>query len=176
MAQATTSETQVGREAADGVGALRRLSVFLRPLAPQLLLAMLVMLLVNLSTMLVPLLAGNIIDSAIDPDTAHEIDAIALMVVGLIALLAGLRFFAIYGFSRVSAMMLHAMRQRVFRHLVTLSADFFQKRHVGELSARIFANLEEIQNIITTDVLRGAQALVRVVGVILILATINLAL
>lgn len=156
-----------------GFDSLKRLFFLILPFLPQLIGITLMMLAVTGIAMIIPKVAGDIIDSAVDPQLAQKIDAIALTLLGLIAAMAVLKYLSSYWLSLVGSKFLYQLRERVFGRLVLLSMNFFQKRQVGELNARIMANLEVIQDILTSEILIGAQAVIRLVGVIVILLAMN---
>jgi ABC-type multidrug transport system fused ATPase/permease subunit len=156
-----------------GLASLKRLFNLTRPYFGSLTAITLLMFAVTAIAMTIPKVAGDIIDSAVTPQLAHEIDVIAMKLIGLIAAMAVLKFTSSYWLSRVGAKLLHGLRDRAFAHLVLLSLNFFQRRKVGELNARLMANLDTIQNIITSDILIGVQAVVRLAGVIVILLALN---
>jgi ATP-binding cassette, subfamily B, bacterial MsbA len=160
----------------DSTDSLKRLFFLILPFLPRLIAITIMMLTVTGIAIAIPKIVGNIIDSAVDPHMAQRINSIALGVFGLIVVLCGLRYLSSYWLGLVGARFLYKLRERVFSHLVFLSLDFFQKRKVGELNARVTANLEVIQNIITSDVLMGTQAVIRLLGVTVILLTMNLEL
>lgn len=109
----------------------------------------------------VPWILGRFIDEA----RAHRIDAPAALqfggsVVGVSVLVAVFRYLwrmNIFGTARRIEL---ELRDRFFRHLLTLSADFYQRRTVGELMAHATNDLQAVRSLVGEGVMAGYDAVI----------------
>ena len=104
-----------------------------------------------------PYLTGLLLDGSLaKPDAATgwtgQINTIALVLLGTLALQAFFSFFATYGFYRCGESALVDLRREMFARLIGQPMTFFSQRRVGELSSRLSNDLTLIQDTLTMTI------------------------
>ncbi len=122
---------------------------------------------------LVPMQAGDLVDTAIEADLEGRLGRIVVSLVGLFAILGVLTYLQTWFLGSAGARLLRDLRGRLFSHLVGLSVDFYDRRRVGELLSRMASDLTVVQNALTEQIPSGFQAAVRFVGVLAILLVLH---
>ncbi len=129
-----------------------------------------------------PAVVGKLVDGTLatltnkgvngDVPLTQNIDAIALGLLGVLALQAACSFVQTYWFVEVGERSLTDLRRDTYARLIRLPMTFHTQRRVGELSSRLAADLSQIQDTLTGIVphfLR--QSAVLVGGILLLLVT-----
>lgn len=119
--------------------------------------------------LLVPMRAGQFVDSALESSSVQELQQVVIWLIGLFAVLGLLGYFQAWFLGTAGARLLRDLRRRLFDHLVGLSIDFFDRRRVGELLSRMNSDLTVVQTALTEQIPAGLQAAARFVGVLAIL-------
>lgn len=119
--------------------------------------------------LLVPMRAGEFVDTALESGSVEELRRIAIWLIGLFAALGFLGYFQAWLLGAAGARLLRDLRRDLFGHLVGLSIDFFDRRRVGELLSRMNSDLTIVQTALTEQIPSGLQAVARFVGVLAIL-------
>ena len=129
----------------------------------------------SLLSLAFPYLAGNIINAA----TLHSqgsvsmagADRTALLLMGVLALQAGLSYFHSRSFATVGQRSLVDLRRDTYARLISLPMAFFAQRRVGELASRLSSDLIQIEDTVIgvlpqclrqTTILVGGIALIAV--------------
>ena len=168
--------TTGGREADERSAApvpFRRLFGLARPYARSLAAGTALLLIGTGVFVLVPMQAGDLVDTAIEADLEGRLSRIVASLVGLFAILGVLTYLQTWFLGAAGARLLRDLRRRLFRHLVGLSVDFYDRRRVGELLSRMASDLTVVQNALTEQIPSGLQAAVRFVGVLGILLVLH---
>ncbi len=140
-----------------------------RPYLAPLLLGTLCMLAATVFGLIVPRLTGVGVDAAVLEASANRINHIAIYATCLLVAVVVLNYFQALLLGATNARMLCDLRQRVFDHLLGLSADFYESRRIGELLSRIGTDLTIMQGALTGAIPAGVQALIQFVGGVIIL-------
>jgi ABC-type multidrug transport system fused ATPase/permease subunit len=96
-----------------------------------------------------PYFAGSIIDAAMKGAQAGSMassDRTALLLMGILALQAGLSYFHSLSFATVGQRSLVDLRRATYGRLISLPMTFFAQRRVGELASRLSADLIQIED------------------------------
>lgn len=112
-------------------------------------------LLLQLFVIVGPLVNQIVVDEAI---TKADLDLLNTVIIGfLILTLLQVAITAIRGFVAMylGNLMSFQMQANLLRHLMRLPADFFEKRHVGDIVTR-FGSIGPIQSLITSGVIGAA--------------------
>jgi len=170
----------------------RRLFSFIAPYRRRLALALICLLLSSLLGLMVPLVAGLLID-AVSGQTASGrstvfgfvgrfysevlqrnppqtglrsgvLNWVALVMLGVFVLQALFNFAQSYLLSYVGERVMADLRMRTFEHLQRMSLRFFNERQVGELTSRITNDVTTIQNVVTVNIASFLQNLITFVG------------
>ena len=130
----------------------------------------------SLLSLAFPYLAGKIIDAAmLRPEGGGNMagaDRTALLLIGILAVQAGLSYFHFLSFATAGQRSLVDLRRDTYARLISLPMTFFARRRVGELASRLSADLIQIEDTLTTilpQVLR--QSTILVGGIALIAVT-----
>ncbi|NBV22169.1 MAG: ATP-binding cassette domain-containing protein [Proteobacteria bacterium] len=123
-----------------------------------------------------PYLAGSIVDAAVHhtpgAGSLAGVDRTALLLMGILAVQAGLSYFHALSFATVGQRSLVDLRQDTYARLISLPMKFFAERRVGELASRLSADLIQIEDTliaILPQFLRQSTLLIG--GIALIAAT-----
>ena len=104
----------------------------------------------SLLSLAFPYLAGSIIDAAVlhtqGSGSMAGADRTALLLMGILALQAGLSFFHFLSFATVGQRSLVDLRRDTYARLISLPMTFFAQRRVGELASRLSADLIQIED------------------------------
>ncbi|WP_291389514.1 ABC transporter transmembrane domain-containing protein [Devosia sp.] len=126
-------------------------------------LTILFLLMSTLSSLVVPSLAGRIIDKGFverNLDAVAEYGLIALGVAVVMAVTSAARFYFI---SVLGERVLTDLRRKVFDHLLILDSRFFDLHRVGELTSRLTGDVATIRGAIGSSIsvmLRGSVTLI----------------
>jgi ATP-binding cassette subfamily B protein len=104
-----------------------------------------------------PYLAGLLLDSSrAKPDVARgwtgDINLLALVLLGTLALQAVFSYFSSYWFYRCGESALVDLRRDTFARLIGQPMAFFSQRRIGELSSRLSNDLTLIQDTLTMTI------------------------
>lgn len=121
------------------------------------------LLLSTISSLIIPSLAGQIIDKGFVEQNLEKVGqyGLAAIAVALVMALASAGRF--YFISLLGERILTDLRRRVFEHMLTLDSRFFDLHRVGELTARLNGDVATIRGAIGTSLsimLRGALTLI----------------
>lgn len=153
----------------DATQVLRRLRPFLRPYRGRIILS--VLLLIGQTSCLLagPALVRHGIDAGLKPHDAGALNLSALLY--LFAAIAGLFFgrAVIRMVAKVGEAFLRDLRSRVFRHLMSLGMDFFEREKTGTLVARMTSDMDALQELVQMGLVMFVQNGLLFVGAILVI-------
>ncbi len=130
-----------------------------------------------------PFLVGHLLDAAIPsvkPTQARgwlsDVNSVALLLIGTLAIQAALTFFSSYSFNRVGERAVVGLRQAVYARLISMPMKFFGEHRVGELSSRLSNDLGQLQDMLTNAVPQALRQTVLLLGGVAIIAATSLRL
>jgi ATP-binding cassette subfamily B protein len=127
-----------------------------------------------------PYLAGSIIDAAMAQSKAGgsmaRADRTALLLMGILALQAGLSFFHSLSFATAGQRSLVDLRRDTYARLISLPMTFFAQRRVGELASRLSSDLIQIEDTLITILPQFLRQTTILIGGIVLIATTSLQL
>src|SRR5271156_65474 len=101
-----------------------------------------------------PYLAGSIIDAAVHPAKGGAgmagADRTALLLMGILAVQAGLSYFQSLSFATAGQRSVVDLRRDTYARLISLPMTFFAQRRVGELASRLSSDLIQIEDTLIT--------------------------
>jgi ATP-binding cassette subfamily B protein len=166
-----------------GVEALRQVAGVFRYLAPYrvrfagAILTLLVSTVVGLSF---PYLTGLLLDAASGKvergGWTADIDTLALVLLGTLAVQAVFSFFSTYWFYGCGESATVDLRRDIFTRLIGLPMSFFARRRVGELSSRMTTDLTLLQDTLTMTVPQFLRQCLLMTGGITLVACTSLRL
>jgi ATP-binding cassette subfamily B protein len=116
-----------------------------------------------------PYLVKVAIDQGVVPRDLEVINKVALAYL----VLAGVQFVAsraeIRNVARAGQRVLFTVRTKLFRHLQTLSLDFYERERTGRLVARMTADIDAMSDLVTDGLVTLVTGLITMVGVAVIL-------
>jgi ATP-binding cassette subfamily B protein len=125
------------------------------------------------ASLAMPYLVKVAIDQGIVPKDLGVINRVALAYL----VLAGVQFlagrFEIETVARAGQRVLFAVRTRLFRHLQSLSLDFYERERTGRLVARMTADIDAMSDLVTDGLVTLVTGLITMVGVAIILVVMD---
>ncbi len=170
-AAAVDDDARLGRDEARQV--LRRLARLLRPHRRQIVVATAVLVAQTACLLAGPALVAYGVDSGLGANDAAALNRAALtyLVVAVLGLAFGRA--AIWLVSRTGERFLRDLRERVFRHLLGLSMDFFEREKTGRLVARMTSDIDAMQELISQGLVMFVQNILIFVGAVIVIATMS---
>lgn len=148
---------------------IRRLLAYVAPYWPRLVLVLVLALSGTLVSLYVPYLFRSLVDTALVGRNAGALVRIVSLFVGLTLVSYALNVVSGLRYTRVSADILFDMRLAVFQRLQELSPRFYARMPLGQIVARLNADISELQRVATELALGWLGSLVYLVGSALIL-------
>jgi ABC transporter fused permease/ATP-binding protein len=153
---------------------------YLRPYRVRFGAALVSLFLGSLFSLAFPYLAGSIIDAAVKHPQAGGgmtgANRTALLLVGILALQAGLSYFHSLSFATVGQRSLVDLRRDTYARLISLPMAFFGQRRVGELASRLSADLIQIEDTLVTILPQFLRQSTILIGGIALIAVTSLKL
>lgn len=164
-------DSKLDREAAQRV--MRRLGRLLRPYRAQIVVATVVLVAQTACLLAGPALVRYGVDSGLTKGDAGALNraAVAYLVVAVLGLALGRS--VIWLVSRTGERFLRALRERVFRHLMSLSMDFFEREKTGRLVARMTSDIDALQELVSQGLVMFVQNILIFVGAIVVIFTMS---
>ncbi|HEY3724284.1 MAG TPA: ABC transporter ATP-binding protein, partial [Acidimicrobiia bacterium] len=128
---------------------VRRLWALLRPYKKRIAVASVVLVAQTACLLAGPALVRFGVDSGLTGHDPQALDtaAAAYLVVAILGLFTGR--WVIWLVSRTGEQFLQELRERVFRHLMGLSMDFYEREKTGRLVSRMTADIDALQELIS---------------------------
>jgi ATP-binding cassette, subfamily B, bacterial len=116
-----------------------------------------------------PYLVKVAIDQGVVPRDLAVINRVALVYLVLAAVQFVASRYEIEAVARAGQRVLFTVRTRLFRHLQTLSLDFYERERTGRLVARMTADIDAMSDLVTDGLVTLVTGLITMVGVAVIL-------
>lgn len=157
---------------------LRRLASYLKPYGKQLLPIIIIMMVLGTVTRLaIPFLIAKAIDTAISPaegsGSVSLLYTYAAVMFGLYVIQWAANTFRIRYTNIIGQRVIYDLRFDLFRHIQKLSFRFFDKRPAGSVLVRITNDVNSLQDLFTNGVINLMIDCVQLIGIIVILLTLN---
>lgn len=176
---------------------LRRLLAYARPYAGRLVLALVASSIGSLIFLAFPVVVGGLFNTAFGaagagsaltgwvtdllggpaggngPATPADLNAIALVLIGVFALNAVTTYVRVYQLGYVGEGVVADLRRRLFDHLIGLSVRFFETRPTGEITSRLTSDIATIQTAVSTVAVQLVSQGVSLLGGLVVLFVIN---
>lgn len=105
----------------------------------------------SLTLLTFPFVAGKLIDTAQGSEwIVNDVNSIALILIGILAVQSVFSFFRVWLFALVSERSMRDIRMSLYSRLVRLPLSFFDKRRTGELFSRITSDVSQLQDTFST--------------------------
>lgn len=140
-------ESEKRRLNKQNLGKLGSIFNFLMPYKRHFFLGLLFLVFSSLTLLTFPFVAGKLIDTAQGTDwIVNDINSIALILVGILAIQSIFSFFRVWLFALVSERSMRDIRLALYSRMVRLPMTFFDKRRTGELISRITSDVSMLQD------------------------------
>ncbi|MFV0302273.1 MAG: ABC transporter transmembrane domain-containing protein, partial [Paracoccus sp. (in: a-proteobacteria)] len=150
------------------VGALRALLPFVWPYRWQVVLALAALSLTAGISLILPLAVRRVVDGfGQGAELLDEYFGAALMIVALLALGTGLRYFLV---TRLGERVVADIRKAVFARVITLSPRFYERLMTGEVLSRITTDTTLIQSVVGSSVSIALRNMLILIGGLVMLA------
>ncbi|KYC29027.1 ABC-type multidrug transport system, ATPase and permease components protein [Sterolibacterium denitrificans] len=162
----TTAATPSSRNLA----MLRQLIRFIAPYRSRFALAMLVLVIASAAALVLPLAVRQVVDLGFSRESAAHIDRwfLLLFVVALaLGLFTALRFYLV---SWLGERVVADIRSAVYRHIITMSPEFFEHTRTGEVLSRLTTDTTLIQTLVGTSISMALRNLLLLVGATIMMA------
>ena len=160
-------------KARDPRKALTRLYAYLKPYRAKLLLVVVLVVAYTLLSLAGPYLMGQAIDRFIGgTDKAGLVRTAVLMLASYL----GYLFFQVLAnrlMAWIAQYALKDVRQALFKHLQTLSMEFFDKHSAGGLMSRLTSDIDAINQAISQNVVAMVASLLQMVGILIMMVVLN---
>ena len=124
---------------------------FLMPYKWAFILGLVFLLFSSLTLLTFPFVAGKLIDTAQGGVwIVNDVNTIALLLIGILAVQSIFSFFRVWLFALVSERSMRDIRHSLYSRLVRLPMRFFDQRRTGELISRITSDVSQLQDTFST--------------------------
>ena len=152
---------------ATGLTILKRLLPFLEPYKRQFVLAGIALLVAAGATLAVPYAFKQMIDlgfGAAGAKSIHNVNAYFLALFGVACILAVATAARFYMVSWLGERVTADIRSAVYRHVVSLSPQFFETTQTGEVLSRLTTDTTLIQTVVGTSISMGLRNILLLIG------------
>jgi ABC-type multidrug transport system fused ATPase/permease subunit len=153
----------------DGLKKALRIIRFLQPYRWLFAAGLVVLLLSGITSMSFPFIAGQLVDSVNNALKNWSRNQVALAMIGVLVLQAGLSFLRVEIFFRVSEQAMRDIRTRLFSKILSLPIFFIEQRRVGELTSRLTSDVSQLQDILSftlAELMRQVLTVLLGIGII----------
>ena len=152
---------------------LRRILTFARPYRARLGVAVALTLLSTAVGLVVPLGLQRLLDSVFEVANGGLLDRLALALLGLFALQAGLGFGGTYLMEWTGERVVTDLRRRLYEHLHRLGLRFFSDQRTGEITSRLTNDVSKVQSAATSDLAESLRLGLTLVGSVALMLALN---
>ncbi|HLP71781.1 MAG TPA: ABC transporter transmembrane domain-containing protein [Bacteroidales bacterium] len=124
----------------------------------------------SIASLAFPKFLGELVNSGNSGTLSHDINRIALLLVGILFIQALFSYFRVVLFVNVTEKSLALLRQTAYNHLIKLPVRFFEKHRVGELNSRISSDISLLQETLTSTLAEFIRQIIIIAGGITLLA------
>jgi ABC transporter fused permease/ATP-binding protein len=149
---------------------------FIKPYRTQFAWGIFFLLLSTATALVFPFVTGKLVDVATGHPTGmlHNINSIALGLVGVLILQSIFSYVRVWLFAIVSEKSMADIRKQLFDKIICMPVAFFEQRRVGELVSRITSDVTQLQETLSltlAEFFRQIATLVVGISVILVTST-----
>jgi ATP-binding cassette, subfamily B, bacterial MsbA len=150
-------------------GQLARLWPRVRPYRGGLALATLALLLSAAIGLAFPQIVRYLLDAAFLHHDRPLLDRIALLLLALFAIQAGLNFVQTYYLSATGERAVAGLRRELFNQLLTMPPGFFADRRTGELTSRLTTDIGLLQSVMSHQIAEFSRQALALIGGVVVL-------
>ena len=151
----------------------RRLFGYLRPYRGRMALAIGALTVASLLGLSFPLVIMQLLDSVLNQQDQRQLNLFAVALVGIFFLQATFTFFQSYNLNYVGERIILDLRTVLYRHLQTLSLDFYANRRIGEILSRLSSDVTQVRSLLTNNITTLLSSLLSLIGSVVIVFLLN---
>jgi len=155
---------------------LRRLPQYLAWVKTHIFLAATGTVLRTAANIAMPFLIGNIIDNYILAGNPNGLGLGVLIYFGSVMMMWAGQYLESLQLSYAAQGILLKMRNQMFEHLHSLSMSFFDSNKVGKIMSRVQNDVEQLQTLLTQDILHLTADIVTMIVIVIVMFTMNVQL
>ncbi|HEV8700202.1 MAG TPA: ABC transporter ATP-binding protein [Candidatus Polarisedimenticolia bacterium] len=148
---------------------VRRMAGYVRPESRLIGASVLLMFVVMGAQLLQPYLIKILIDDHILEKEARGVTALALLYLLALTVELVARYAQLYSMEVTGQNVIHRLRDRVFRHMVSLDSAFFDRYPVGRLMTRVTTDIESLADLFSSGVVSLLGDSVKLIAIVAIL-------
>ncbi|MCU1456795.1 MAG: ABC-type multidrug transport system, ATPase and permease component [Actinomycetia bacterium] len=161
----------ISREEAQWV--MRRLARMLRPYRRKIVIASVLLFLQTACILAGPSLVGFGIDHGLQTKDYTVLYTVTAMFLGVAIAAAILGRFVIIIVSVIGETFLRDLRERVFRHLMGLGLDFFEREKTGQLVSRMTSDIDALEELVSQGLVAIVQNILLFVGAVIVIFVLS---
>jgi len=154
----------------------RQLFTFMKPYQGQIIFALFLMAVTSMASVAGPYLVKMALDDGIRAGSLPTLRLAVLLYLAAAILQWSAIYFRVYLMARVGQSIIYDLRSQLFTHLQELSLSFFNHYSVGRIIVRVINDVNMIREFITWAMLAIARDLFTLIGIIIVMLTMNLQL
>ncbi|MGB9634414.1 MAG: ABC transporter transmembrane domain-containing protein, partial [Chloroflexaceae bacterium] len=120
-----------------------------------------------------PLVIVRLLDAVLQQQNLMLLNGLALALLGMFLLQALLTFGQSYVLNVVGERIVLDLRVALYRHLQSLSLDFFASRRTGEILSRLSSDVTQVRAVLTSNITQLLSSLIALVGSVIIVFLLN---
>jgi subfamily B ATP-binding cassette protein MsbA len=120
-----------------------------------------------------PLVISQLIALVLQQNSMDQLNMLTLQLVVLFLIQAGFSFVQSYQLTYIGEKIIFDIRTQLFKHMSTLSFDFFAGRPVGELISRMSNDVSQVRELLTTSVTQFLTQIVTLAGSLILMFLFN---
>jgi ATP-binding cassette, subfamily B, bacterial MsbA len=151
----------------------RRLLFYLRPYRWRMALALVLLAGASAISLAFPLVIVQLLDAVLQAQDAALLNALTVALVVMFLLQALLSFGQSYTLNVIGERIVLDLRVALYRHLQSLSLEFFANRRVGEILSRISSDVTQVRTVLTNNITQLLSSLIALIGSVVIIFLLN---
>jgi ATP-binding cassette, subfamily B, bacterial len=143
---------------------LRRLLPFLAQYKGKVVAALIALAVASAATLTVPIAVRRVLDNGFNSQNSELVNqyfGVMLIVVAVLAISSSLRFYFV---SWIGERIVMDLRDALFRHLVTLTPEFYEQQRTGEVVSRLTTDANQIKSAFSSTASIALRNFVMLVG------------
>ncbi|MBX3082010.1 MAG: ABC transporter ATP-binding protein [Anaerolineae bacterium] len=120
-----------------------------------------------------PLVISQLIALVLEQKSMDQLNTLTLQLVVLFLIQAGFSFIQSFQLTYIGEKIIFDIRTQLFKHMSTLSFDFFAGRPVGELISRMSNDVSQVRELLTTSVTQFLTQIVTLAGSLILMFLFN---
>lgn len=134
------------------------------------------LILANATRLVLPLLAGSVVDTVIEGGHIERLLPLCGWIFGLTVLRACMNFLRGYQMEQLSQNFTYDLRTGLYQHLQHMPYRFYDQNYVGEIMSRMTGDIEGLRNLLAGGLVQLMENLMWFFGALIMLFALNVRL